>query len=140
MDENYGTAEQSSAKGQEVMVISTRDAIPKDDPNENVNPEGVFKPRWGPHHSGAKKLAALYSREKRFQEIISTGLGITELFIVVCLLVWRFEISTLPFVLFFGILGILTADFSSGLVHWAADSFGTVDTFIGKVVFLFNKF
>lgn len=43
-------------------VISAGDAMPEDDPNGNVNPEGVFKPRWGPNHIGAKKLATLYSR------------------------------------------------------------------------------
>ncbi|VDO17971.1 unnamed protein product, partial [Brugia timori] len=129
MDKNYGTMQQASVidqiSGKE--MISARDAMPEDDPNGNVNPEGVFKPRWGPNHTGAKKLAALYSREKRLQEIISTGLGIIELLIVIYLLIRRFELSSLPFILFFAFLGILTADLLSGLVHWAADSFGTVD-------------
>ncbi|VDK75982.1 unnamed protein product [Litomosoides sigmodontis] len=139
MDEkNHGALQQQQslvcgeAEGEVTTMISARDAMPEDDPNGNVNPEGVFKPLWGPHHSGAKKLAALYSREKRLQETISTGLGIAELLIVICLLIWRFQLSTLPSVFFFAILGILTADLLSGLVHWAADSFGTVDTFIGR--------
>lgn len=65
MDENHGIMQQSSLPEGEVP-ISAKDAMPEDDPNGNVNPEGVFKPRWGPHHSGAKKLSALYSRGELF--------------------------------------------------------------------------
>ncbi|VDO62851.1 unnamed protein product, partial [Onchocerca flexuosa] len=132
MDEQYQQPSMADRNSKEANV-NAKDTPTEDDSNRNFNPENVFKPRWGRHHGGAKKLAALYSREKRLQEIISTGIGIIELLIVIYLLVWRFELSSLPYVLFFALLGIVTADFLSGLVHWAADSFGTVDTFIGRV-------
>lgn len=64
---NHRAMQQQSSMRDEAegeVMISARDAMPEDDPNGNVNPEGVFKPLWGPHHSGAKKLAALYSRGK----------------------------------------------------------------------------
>ncbi|VDK50131.1 unnamed protein product [Gongylonema pulchrum] len=132
MDEKCATVVPSSGKGEAVPVTSAEHAMPEDDPNGNVNPEGVFKPRWGPRHAGAKQLAALYSREKRLQEIISTAIGVAQLFIILFLLLQRFTLTTLPSVILSAFLGIVTADFLSGLVHWAADSFGTVDTFIGK--------
>ena len=42
------------------------------------------------------------------------------------------EIRVLP-VLYGAFMGIIVADFASGIVHWAADSWGSVDTFIGRV-------
>ncbi|VDK17854.1 unnamed protein product [Anisakis simplex] len=113
-------------------TISPREAMPEDDPNENVNPEGVVEPRWGPKHAGAKQLASLYSKEKRLQELICVVSGIVLLIIIFLSLLRHFTIRTLPSILIAAFVGILMADFLSGLVHWAADSWGTIDSFIGK--------
>ncbi|KAH7981723.1 hypothetical protein HPB52_000969 [Rhipicephalus sanguineus] len=44
-------------------------SMPEDDPNSNSDAyqpsnavDGQLKPRWGPHHAGARELAGLYTR------------------------------------------------------------------------------
>ena len=45
-------------------------SMPEEDPNGNASlapsQEKSFKPRWGPSHKGAKKLAKLYSSSEFF--------------------------------------------------------------------------
>ncbi|CAD5209738.1 unnamed protein product [Bursaphelenchus xylophilus] len=108
-------------------------SMPEDDPNGNVNTVmGEAKPRWGPAHAGAKTLASMYSRNKRMQEVISIVVSLTFFSTVGILLIWRIGDIALHSLVFAAFFGIIVADFASGVVHWIADTWGTVDTFIGR--------
>ncbi|PAV84310.1 hypothetical protein WR25_16884 isoform A [Diploscapter pachys] len=113
---------------------STLPSMPEDDPNGNVNTTmGAAAPRWGPQHAGAKQLASMYSREKRLQEQISLMVA-SFLFIGVALnLVLNWDSSIWGSVLISAVLGIATADFASGLVHWGADTFGSAESWFGRL-------
>ncbi|XP_070797840.1 ubiquitin-conjugating enzyme E2 variant 1 isoform X5 [Pituophis catenifer annectens] len=90
-------------------------------------------PRWGAQHAGARELAELYSPGKRLQEWIS---------VILCFSLMSFNFYRLLFCLrlehAFSIIvgifaGVITADFVSGLVHWGADTWGSVDLpIVGK--------
>lgn len=112
-------------------------AMTEEDPNGNAEmcpaATGDFRARWGPSHKGARELANLYSPGKRRQEIlaiwVAAGLFSLDLF----LLLSHLDGVSLPYALLAGLLGMTAADFLSGLVHWAADTWGSVDIpVIGK--------
>lgn len=110
------------------------EAMLEEDPNGNTESSNFHSDssdkvtiRWGPNHSGVQQLKLLYSRGKRTQEIVSIVIC-TSLFIVNgAALLSRVEVAHLPTILFATFFGILTADFLSGLVHWGADTWGSVD-------------
>ncbi|XP_067931658.1 plasmanylethanolamine desaturase 1-like [Watersipora subatra] len=83
--------------------------------------------KWGSGNANAQQLAGLYSKEKRAQEII--GLSVCVLLIAVdfFLLVRYFDSSRTIYIILSALAGICTADFASGIVHWGADTWGTVD-------------
>ena len=85
------------------------------------------KVRWGPNHEGAKELSQLYSRNKRLQEIICVYTCIAAMLIDFIFLCIYFKYSNILYVVSSVIGGILAADFFSGLVHWAADSWGSIE-------------
>ncbi|KHJ90577.1 hypothetical protein OESDEN_09579 [Oesophagostomum dentatum] len=140
----------------EEIDTSKLPSMPEDDPNGNVNSEmGAAAPRWGPQHAGAKALASMYSKgrffptfllhftlvysrytfflEKRLQEQISVVIAAVLFGFVFINLLRSWDSSIWKSVLICAVLGIMTADFASGLVHWGADTFGSVETYFGKM-------
>ncbi|XP_060079925.1 plasmanylethanolamine desaturase 1-like [Ylistrum balloti] len=123
------------------MVLKSEEDIIKysmteEDVNSNaqiVTAEEVSGPRWGPQHAGAKELARQYTKGKRIQETIGIVISIiliTYNFIMLC---WNFQPDLWYYIIAYAFLGILTADFLSGLVHWSADTWGSVELpIIGK--------
>lgn len=75
----------------------------------------------------AKTLSEMYSPGKRLQEWICVILcGFLMTFNLICL-VFHFRVDTLHLMILSSLAGILTADFMSGLVHWGADTWGSVN-------------
>ncbi|XP_052867704.1 plasmanylethanolamine desaturase [Anopheles cruzii] len=117
----------------------------EDDPNSNsillagphANHAGggnlEKRPRWGPQHKGAQELAKLYSSGKRTQELVCVYICITLMVLNLALILRHFRFERISNVVVAAIFGILTADFGSGLVHWGADTWGSVDLpIVGK--------
>lgn len=107
----------------------------EDDPNANcvMSPDEKDNPRWGPQHKGAQELAHLYSTGKRTQEFVCVGLCITLMIANFFCFLLKFKWDNVSTVVVAAICGIITADFSSGLVHWAADTWGSVElSIVGK--------
>ncbi|RZF37521.1 hypothetical protein LSTR_LSTR008559 [Laodelphax striatellus] len=107
----------------------------EDDPNANssVTAEETLRPRWGPNHKGAQELANLYSRGKRIQECMSVSVCLTLIVINSLFMLYHIRLTNITTVLMSAFCGIVSADFGSGLVHWMADTWGTIDIpIIGK--------
>ncbi|CAG9099442.1 unnamed protein product [Plutella xylostella] len=108
-------------------------SMSEDDPNANTQVPSVVgsQLRWGPRHKGAQELAELYSPGKRLQESICVVVCCT-LCVYAGVLMTR-HIYFDAYLLFAVLAGVLTADFASGMAHWAADTWGSVDLpIIGK--------
>jgi len=97
-----------------------------------VTPIANALARWGPNHAGAKRLASMYSREKRLQEVLSIIIASSLFAVVTAILFSKIHLVGLHRLVLAAGLGILAADFISGFVHWGADTWGTVDTFVGR--------
>jgi ubiquitin-conjugating enzyme E2 variant len=114
-----------------------RQAMAEEEPNQNVPDNGSeeMKPRWGPQHAGAKELASQYTFGKRVQETICLSASVVLIVFNLYYLVSYFRMSDVYSVFSAALMGVITADFLSGLVHWAADTWGSVDLFmVGKAL------
>lgn len=73
---------------------------------------------------------------KRLQEVICVYLCISLIILNLFLIIRYLRVERLGIVIAAALCGIITADFGSGLVHWAADTWGSVELpIVGKVCF-----
>lgn len=71
---------------------------------------------------------------KRIQEWICVVICLTLMAVNFVFILFHIKLERLSAILVAAFFGILTADFSSGLVHWAADTWGSVELpIIGRV-------
>jgi ubiquitin-conjugating enzyme E2 variant len=99
----------------------------EEDPNGNGSYDtAAGSHRWGPHHQGAIELRSYYLKGKRTQELISILVTSALLTLNGVVLLLKFDWSQLGSILCACFIGILVADFLSGFVHWAADTWGSV--------------
>ncbi|XP_065828436.1 plasmanylethanolamine desaturase 1-like isoform X2 [Oscarella lobularis] len=95
--------------------------------------EKAAVPRWGRNHPGARSLAEGYTTGKRTLEVFSVSSCIFLFFIDTLLLLSHTQRSHVTWIIADIVFAILAADFSSGFVHWAADTWGSVNIpIVGK--------
>lgn len=116
--------ENSSKIASEKNGVETPLAQGQSESQTETQPKGK---KWGSGKKNAQELAKMYSKGKRLQEIIGIGICIILLIIDLLYLVRYFDSSHLSYIILYAFAGICTADLASGLVHWAADTWGTVE-------------
>ncbi|KAF8366381.1 hypothetical protein PRIPAC_84210 [Pristionchus pacificus] len=107
--------------------------MPEDDPNGNTN-AAPGPNRWGKSHAGAQELQKMYGemKWKRRSEVFGISAAIITFIIQGTLLITGIHNDVWWHIFISLFIGALVADFISGLVHWAADTWGSVEGVIGK--------
>jgi ubiquitin-conjugating enzyme E2 variant len=87
-----------------------------------------------PEDSDLYNFYVFFFSGKRTQECICVGICITLMMVNFYFIVIHFRMENLSTIVIAALCGIITADLSSGLVHWGADTWGSVELpIIGKV-------
>ncbi|EAN97576.1 putative ubiquitin-conjugating enzyme variant Kua [Trypanosoma cruzi] len=107
---------------------------------------GVFEDEFSIRKANAKKLAAGYTKQKRFMECcylsFATYLWFTQFIIVARYFVHSGEVNLVhlawsPLMVFFA---MTLADFIGGMAHWGLDTWGTPETVVfGKFIRSFRE-
>nr|XP_002129624.1 transmembrane protein 189 [Ciona intestinalis] len=108
------------------LVLQSQGSMLEEDMNGNNENTLSSKPRWGPNTKGAKTLKQLYTPGKRIQELITFYLCNVLIVWHIYYIIRHVECGSIVSTFSALFLGILSADFASGFVHWAADSWGSV--------------
>lgn len=97
----------------------------------------IYHTTWHhiPEDSNLQTSVFFFFSGKRTQECICVGICITLMMVNFFFIVIHFRMENLSTIVIAALCGIITADLSSGLVHWGADTWGSVELpIIGKVI------
>ena len=93
----------------------------------DMQPQNSKGKKWGSGNKNAQQLAGLYSKEKRMQETIGLVVCVILMAADFYYLMKYWDSSYTIYIIISAFAGICSADFVSGLVHWAADTWGKVE-------------